>query len=283
MVALIFHNIVLRKRVKNRTIDLEKSLIRVKKTQEKLVESEKLASLGGLVFGVAHEINTPLGNSLTLATFLQKENLLLRDRFIEGKLKKTDMALTTESMNHSLSSLVRNLEKATSLVNAFKSIAVGSETDTRIEFDLEEYLRNLVLTYRSSYGESKYDILLNCPQNIILFGKPSQYHQIVSPLLSNSIVHGFRNQQQGIVEIDLFIKEQVLYLNYSDNGIGLSEEQMKHVFEPFYTSRRGEGHSGLGMFTVYNAVKSLNGDLEFMKGRKSGLSLMIKIPMPKKE
>jgi len=276
---LLIYNTLLRIQVKRKTKDLNNSIKRIEKTQEKLIESEKMASLGGLVIGVAHEINTPLGNALTLASFIQKESQELNEKFTDGVLKKSDMNKYTEMVDESSDILLKNLGNTANMIKAFKGIAIGHETDEESEFDLKDELNNLVLVYQSKIKDKDYSIKLNCSEGIRLYGKPINYYRIVENLISNSINHGFENADTGSINIDISVDDEILKINYCDTGKGIDKRKSEHIFEPFYTEKRGEGYTGLGLFTVYNIIKSLEGDIVLKTKIKQGLCLEIKIPI----
>jgi len=269
--------------VKRKTIDLKSSLVKIKETQEKLIESEKMASLGHLVAGVAHEVNTPLGNAITMATFMNKETDELIDKFEQGQLKKNEMKEYTLNVSNSGNELVKNLNEAANMIDAFKGVAVGNSTELISEFNLKDCLGNLVLTYRSKLRDSSHDILLNCPDDILLMGKSGLYFQLIGNLLNNSLEHGFNKILNGVIEIDVVINEKDLILHYSDNGVGVNKDELDQLFDPFYTSKRGEGHIGLGMFTVYNLVQTLRGEIKLLDKKNPGFHVMIQIPLNETE
>lgn len=278
---LLIYNTQLRFQVKRKTKDLKNSLKRIEETQKKLIESEKMASLGGLVIGVAHEINTPLGNALTVASFIQKESQELKDKFTDGVLKRSDINKYTDLVDESSDILLKNLDNTANMVKAFKGIAIGHETDEESEFDLKSELGNLVLLYQSKVKDKNYSITLNCLEEIRLYGKPIKYYRIVENLISNSIEHGFENMDTGSIYINVFVEGEFLKINYCDTGKGIDKIKSKHVFEPFYTEKRGTGHPGLGLFTVYNIIKSLEGDIVLKTNINQGLCLEITIPVKK--
>jgi len=276
---LIIYNGLLRIQVNRRTSDLNNSLKRLEETQEQLIESEKMASMGGLIVGVAHEMNTPIGNAITVASFIKKESTDIKVKIDDGHLKKRDIFDYMDTVNDSSDMLLNNLESTANMVNVFKGIASGHKTNEIIEFNLKDQLMNLILMYQAKTDIANHKIDLICPDSIKIVGKPSVYFHFVENLISNSFVHGFENMENGLIEIDVDINEDNLNIVYRDNGKGIPQSNRPHIFEAFYTEKRGRGHTGLGLFTVYNSIKSLKGEIKLINNKSVGATFEIKIPL----
>lgn len=275
---LLIHITILRIRVNNRTRDLRKSLADLKKAQDKLVQSEKLASLGGLVSGVAHEINTPLGNAISITSYFKKVHQEFIGKYQSGDLKKSDIIEFNDEMEALSSSLETNLQNGAHIVNAFKSVAQGQNADMSECFNLKAYLSNIAITFKHLLDIDNHSISIKCSELIEVCGKQSNYYLIFENLIKNSVEHGFRDQSNGMIEMEIKDEKDSVLITYRDNGTGVEKELYDKIFEPFYTDKRGKGHSGLGLYIVYNAVQSMEGQISTCEGMNHGLGFMIKIP-----
>lgn len=263
----------LERRVEGRTRDLQLAntelrgtLDKLRSTQSQLLQSEKLASLGGLVAGVAHEINTPIGVALTATSHLHDQ---------AKKADGDDPAAA--AAQRTLSFILDNLARAAKLVNNFKQIAADQTSGQRRRFELHSQLDASLSSLHPMIRKAGHEIELRCPPNIIIDGFPSSMHQVVANLVSNSLTHGFVNGP-GRIEINARALDQTAVIEYRDDGIGVSEDVRDHMFEPFYTTSRGAGSSGLGMHIVYNRIAQMGGAIELDSRSGSGVAITMTIP-----
>jgi len=242
---------------------LQESLETLKRTQNQLIQSEKMASLGGLVAGVAHEINTPLGISVTASSFLERKTKEIKELFDLNRLKRSDFKKYIEIGMESASSILANLNRAAELIQSFKQVAVDQTVEQKRTFDLKLYIDEVFISLRPRYKRTDHQITVNCPDNIELNSYPGVFMQVLTNLVMNSLLHGFDNIEQGLISIDITDNIQTVTIVYQDNGKGMNEEQLAKIYDPFYTTRRGQGGTGLGMHIVYNLVtQSLSGEIK---------------------
>ncbi|MEH6346694.1 MAG: HAMP domain-containing sensor histidine kinase [Bermanella sp.] len=234
----------------------------LEKVTYQLAHAEKLAALGSLVAGVAHELNTPLGIVLTASSSLGDATKKLQANFLDNKLTKTTFE---EETNHLLECSViieKNIHRASKLINNFKGIAVDQSSEQKRSFKLNELLEKLMTNLQPQLKKSPHVIEI-CGEKITIISYPGLLSQVITHLVNNSILHGFNKIEQGLITIKLS-KEggERVKITYRDNGCGMSEEVQKHIYEPFYsTSVNGIG-SGLGMNIVHNIVTGvLDGDI----------------------
>ncbi|WP_462148095.1 protein kinase domain-containing protein [Pseudoalteromonas gelatinilytica] len=237
-----------------RTNDLEESLKQLKLTQNHLVESEKMASLGRLVAGVAHELNTPLGVSVTASSNLLELIEQLRVAFEEQTLTRKDFVSSIANINEAGSIVYRNLNRAAELVANFKLVAVDTSNDEEREINLKEYLTDLVSSLSPALKKGHHSIQIDCNDDLVIKVDPGVIAHIFTNLILNSLIHGFENTQEGQINITAVLEGSNLKIHFRDNGKGMSKEVQSKIFEPFYTTKRGSGGSGLGMNIVYNLI-----------------------------
>lgn len=245
-----------------------------------LVESEKLSSLGGLVAGVAHEVNTPLGVCVTTASYMNRQNTELMALLEEGKLSKQGLDEYLKEEAESLRILAVSLERASELIRNFKQLAVEQSSTLETSFDLEEQINLVITTLKHEYKRTQHVFKVEIDQPIVLYGNPGIFHQIFTNLIMNSLIHGFTELQQGVIDIRVQKRASEVVIEYRDNGKGIPEENAKKVFEPFFTTKRQEGGSGLGMHIVHNLVsQGLGGRIELLKTQDAGICLLIEFPV----
>lgn len=274
-------NAMLEEKVRERTFQLETSLDDLKLAQNQMVEQEKMASLGGLVAGVAHEINTPIGISITAASHLDEGIRNLDRSFKEGKLTKTDFSQFMEMLGESNTIIQTNLYRAAELVKSFKLVAVDQSNEQSRLFDLREYLHNVYMSLGPKLKKTQHKLILNVPENLALYCDPGIFSQIMTNLVMNSLIHGFKGISQGDMHLDVTEHDNDIELVYRDNGRGLDPQIADRIFEPFVTTTRGQGGSGLGTHIVYNLVT------QALKGKIScesqvGNGVVFKIIFPRK-
>lgn len=251
----------------------------LEKTYEKLLEKEKLASLGGLVAGISHEINTPLGVSLSACSYLQGQNDALYKALLKGKLSKDKFSEYLESTSESISIINKNLTRAAELITSFKQISVDQSTSMHMKFFLKEYFESIFLTLKHEYKNKPFEYFINCDDSLEIYSNPGYISQIYTNLIMNSIKHGFIENRILLITIDVESNDDEIVIFYKDNGIGIAEENIKHIFEPFYTTKVNEGGSGLGLSIVYNLVTAnLDGTITFESQLNNGVLFTIRIP-----
>lgn len=237
--------------------DLKFTLDQLRRTQRQLIESEKLAALGGLVAGVAHEINTPLGVGVTAASHLQQETEHLARLLNDSRMTRAELDRFIEQARLSSDLVLRNLDRASHLVKSFKQVAVDQSSEQRRVIDAREYLAEILLSLHPRLKKSRIQIETVCPEHVIMDTFPGALYQILVNLVMNSLVHGYDEGTAGRIDIQVQRDGETVVIDYADDGRGMTEEIQKRIFEPFFTTRRGCGGSGLGMHIVYNLVTQI--------------------------
>ena len=259
--------------------DLKESLATLEETRDQLVQSEKMAALGGLVAGVAHEINTPVGVGVTAASFLENKTEELQNLYKTGDMKRSDLESYLQTIGEVSRSILINMERAAELISSFKQVAVDQSSTERRFFSINEYIKDVLLSLSPRYRKTGHDVVVHCPEGLEIFSFPGAYSQIVSNLVINSLVHGFKEIEKGIMTFDIQLKEQTIWFVYTDNGVGMDEEQAVKVFDPFFTTMRGQGGTGLGMTIVFNVVtQTLGGTIVCHSKKGHGIRVEIDLP-----
>ncbi|MBI1889804.1 MAG: AAA family ATPase [Burkholderiales bacterium] len=241
-------------KVEQRTEELVGKNRELQEAQKQLVESEKMASLGQLVAGVAHEINTPIGVSFTAITHFSKQTRRLVQTFQSGQVKKSDMTEFLDLAEEASEQLISNLSRASKLIQSFKQVAVDQSFDTVREFDLAIYLNELIVSLAPAVRKSGHATKLTCPQGIAMKSFPGALGQVVTNLVMNTLMHAFDGVEGGTIEITAKQFGGNVELSCRDNGVGIPDDIQSKIFDPFFTTRRASGGSGLGLHIVYNLV-----------------------------
>jgi signal transduction histidine kinase len=249
-------------------------------TQESLIRSEKLAGLGALVAGVAHELNTPVGNALTVATTLQDHTRVITQEFQTG-LRRASLEEFLAETRTAGELIVRNLQRAADLVTSFKHVAVDQTSENRRDFELSTTLEEIVATLSPMLKKTPYRLTLNIPSGIVLNSYPGALGQIVANLVNNSLLHAFDGREHGLMTLSAAVLDnQQVQVTFNDDGIGMPPETLKRIFDPFFTTRLGQGGSGLGMSIVHNLVYSLlGGTIEVQSTPEKGTRFTIQLPL----
>ncbi|MFT5758100.1 MAG: signal transduction histidine kinase [Alteromonadaceae bacterium] len=260
--------------------ELLSTLEKLHQFQGKLVESEKMASLGDMVAGVAHEVNTPIGLGVTASTLLADRLNEIKTAFEEKTLKSSHLKKFLNEGQENVDIIYRNLNRAANLISSFKKVAVDQSNENIHLFNVNDLLNEVVLTLAPEINRTPYRIELNCPDDLSVTSKPGPINQIIINLILNSIIHGFEARQYGTVYITVMLLSHQLNIHYRDDGIGIDESIKNKVFEPFTTTKRGSGGSGLGLHLVYNLVtQALGGSIEFQSEKDQGVSFDISFPI----
>lgn len=263
--------------VNEKTKSLEKLML-------ELNEREKLASLGSLVSGVSHEINTPLGIAITATSFLSEVNETFYKKLQNNDISRTDFEDYVKSINQSSSILEHNLGRAAKLVNSFKEIAVHQSIEEQMPFNMSEYLDMVVTSLHHETKKQHHKVVVNCEPGLIINSYAGAFSQIITNLMMNAIVHGHDESQNNHLNIliDFKVNGDLAILTFGDDGKGISEEHISHIFEPFYTTKRGLGGSGLGLNIVYNLVTGLlHGNIHCESKLGEGSRFIIEFPVAK--
>ncbi|MFA6137561.1 MAG: ATP-binding protein [Sulfurimonas sp.] len=279
----------LESRVESRTKELQDSLTMLKKTQVQLIESEKMAALGNLVSGVAHEVNTPLGNAITGGSIIERETKMLLKQMENGTLKKSIMEEKLHILSETSHLLLTSINHAANLIRSFKRISVDQSVEEKQDFNLNEYINEILLTFHNKLKKIPVTVKLEGDPNLVIKSYPGVYAQIISNFIQNSLLHGFNaGTRDATISISFNIEDQHLILTYSDNGSGMDDTIKNIAFEPFTTTKRSHGGTGLGLSIVYNLVtQKLLGTIalnsEPQKGVMFILTLPLQIPSSNKE
>lgn len=259
--------------------DLQATLTHLRAAQEQLIEAEKMASLGSLVAGIAHEINTPVGVGVTAASTLQEEVKEVRRRFESGELKRSELERFMEHADQASAILLQNLGQAASLISSFKQVAVDQTSEEHRVIQLNQYCHDVITSLKPKYKNRPISIINDCDAKIELNTPPGAIYQILSNLLLNSLVHAYEEDQAGAITIAAFQEDGKVVLEYQDDGKGIDPMYIKRIFDPFFTTRRGAGGSGLGLSVVYNLVTAtLKGTISAHSTVGQGTRFRILIP-----
>ena len=276
----------LERRVEKRTaqlnetnLALKQSLATVKKTQDKLVHTEKMASLGSLVAGVAHEINTPVGIGVTASSLLEDKTRQINSLHASGKMKHSDLEKYLKAANDASASILLNMNQAADLIRSFKQVAVDQSNEERRSFRVKEYINNVLLSLRPKLKKTNHHVQVECPDNLKINSYPGALSQIVTNLVMNSLLHGFSGIDRGEIQIKFSKTDADYLLTYSDNGVGMDANTCRNIFDPFFTTKRASGGTGLGMHIVFNLVtQTLSGKINCKSEPGKGTFYAIKIP-----
>jgi signal transduction histidine kinase len=251
----------------------------LQETQISLIEAEKLAALGRLVAGVAHEINTPVGTSLTVASSLERKTAMIAAEFAQGTLKRSTLNDFLEISREASSQLVANLNHAAGLIQSFKQVATDRNYSDQGIFDLGDLTEQIVMSLRSGLGKQNLTLNVECQPNLTMNSYPGPYGQVLTNLFLNSVAHAFPDGKGGAVEIKVKAsgKDDVEIL-FSDDGCGMNLGDRRKAFDPFFTTRRAQGSTGLGLHIVHSIVTNCLGgrlDLDSEPGKGTKIRLVL--------
>jgi signal transduction histidine kinase len=260
---------------------LAEAALRASETQRYLIETERLAALGRLVAGVAHELNSPVGISLTVASTLACRCAHFADQMASGPVRRSRLAEFTDGCRDAANQLVANLQRAGDLIQSFKQVAADrSDADRRV-FDLKLATEQIVASVRPGLPKYRGLLALEMPSDIILDSYPGAYGQVLTNLIFNAITHGFADGLGGhvLIEARRLGPEQV-EITFSDDGGGIPEDIQRHVFDPFFTTRRAQGRIGLGLYIVHNLVTDqLGGRITLVSAPGKGTTVCMTLPL----
>ncbi len=232
--------------------------------QAQLVTRERLAALAALVAGVAHELNTPLGNSIMMTSALQEATVKLQQKLASQVLRQSDLLEFIADTNEAASVIMRGLSSAATLVTDFKQVAVDHTTEQRQVFDLHQTMSELVSTMMQEIKAAGHMIELDIPEQITMNSYPGPLNQVISVMIENALVHAFEGRENGQMRLTACCNQAgQVQIRFQDNGVGIIEHHLRRIFDPFFTTKMGQGSGGLGMNICYNIVTTLlNGQIK---------------------
>jgi signal transduction histidine kinase len=259
--------------------ELEVTLDNLQQTQDQLIQSEKLAALGGLVAGVAHEINTPVGISVTAASTMAEETQDMADKYKANKISRTEFKDYLNTANQSAKLILSNMERAAEMIQSFKQVSVDQSTEQKRKFKLKEYSEDVMRSLYPRIRDKEIEILIDIDEKLELDGYPGAYSQVITNLVLNSLVHGFDGRESGKINLSAKAEDSSLQIEYSDNGKGIPGENIPKLFDPFFTTNKKAG-TGLGLHIVHNLVsQKLNGSIRCDSEPGAGAQFTITIPL----
>ncbi len=278
LLTLIIHNLLrqqqrIEHQVRQKSEELEE-------TQSKMVQQGRMAALGGMVAGISHELNTPVGNSLMAATVLQSRTAQVRKLLGDNNLKYSELSDYLESATESTRIIEQNIRRATDLVKNFKQVAVDQTSERRRSFSLSVIIDELVATLKPQLKHTPHTLEVDVPPHLLMNSYPGPLEQVITNLVMNSLAHAFEPGESGLLKLAVRkVDEDHIEMEYSDNGRGIDMEIRSRIFDPFFTTQLGRGGSGLGLHIAYNIVTDmLGGDIRLDEKTRKGVRFIITLP-----
>ncbi len=260
--------------------ELQQAFDQLSKMQDQLVEAEKLAALGGMVAGVAHEINTPVGIGVTLASHLVKITEQAAEKLKQGELKRRELEEYFADCREAAQIMLGNLNRTAGLVQSFKQVSADQVSEQRRSFNVREYLEDILRSMHSRLKHTHHQIRIECPPEIVIDSYPGAFSQILTNLIMNSLVHAYEEHEAGLITIAFRQNGAEYQLSYSDDGCGIPPENLGRIFEPFFSGKRSGGNTGLGLNILYNIVRKVfKGSVECKSKPGEGVVFAISFPV----
>lgn len=259
--------------------ELLSTLAKLHQFQGQLVETEKMASLGDMVAGIAHEVNTPIGLGVTASSLMVDRLDEIKTAFDNKTLKSSQLKKFLNQGEENIGIIFRNLKRAAKLISSFKKVAVDQSSVELSKINVKELIDEVSITLQGKLNRLNIELIVHCPENLVIESKAGPINQVLLNLTLNSIIHGFENRPKGVINISVFYLSNQLHLCYKDDGIGIDESIKTKIFEPFTTTKRGSGGSGLGLHLVYNIItQALNGHIDVESSANLGTTFNITFP-----
>lgn len=276
----------LERQVRQRTRQLEsandellEAYDNLKEAQGLIVQNEKLAALGQMVSGVAHEMNTPIGNAYTAATYLVGVAKSLNTKNQENNLKRSEFVEMLSEIESGADIIARNLHIASDLIFNFKQISADHQNMDLRTFNLYEVIKNVVISFSIDLRNANVRLEFLCKEEMPIRSYPGAVVHIVSNLIRNALIHGFEGRDSGHIRIEVFEFEDTVSLMIQDNGIGMSQATLNQIYDPFFTTKRSKGGTGLGLNIVHNMITNvLEGSITCESEPNKGTTFKIQLP-----
>lgn len=258
---------------------LSDTLNTLRQTQKQLVESEKMASLGNLVAGLSHEVNTPLGVCITAASMTEHSLNTMMEKYHDDTLTLAQYEALMDAVLEGQKILLKNLSQSAKLIESFKAVSVDQMHEEKRKVELHSYLEEIILSLKPKFEKIGHTIECHCPADLFAITYPGVLAQIITNLVLNSLMHGFEERDFGEITITVSEQDEKLELLYEDNGKGADPQVLKNIFEPFFTTRKNKGGTGLGMHIIYNLItQKLNGTITCSSVPGEGIRFEIHFP-----
>ncbi|NLH36983.1 MAG: HAMP domain-containing histidine kinase [Thermotogaceae bacterium] len=259
--------------------ELELALNELEETQQRVVNSEKMAALGKLMVNIAHDVNTPTGIIYSSATELLDKYALVNEKYAKDELTEDEFRNYLEITGQVLDIIIRNSQKIKELVQSLKRVAMQEVTETFSDINFKELTEDVLRTLHPKLRKTRIEVITNIPDSLVIHTVPGAWAQIFMNLIDNSITHGFGYDNPGRIEINAKVSSDVLIVEYKDNGKGMDEETKRKAFEPFFTTDEVHG-SGLGLSITYQlVVELLGGDILLESQKGKGVKFIMRIPI----
>ncbi len=261
------------------TVILFQDITLRKQMEKTLVRAETMSSLGDMVAGVAHEINTPIGVSVTAASFLATSTTDLTTAFKEDTLTQSELVDYLDTVNEATTIILPNLERAAKLIKSFKQVSADQASEAKSHIDLKEYIESVLLSLKPELKRAGLLVTVHCPDDVQMISYPGALSQVITNLVMNSKAHAFDQYEGGSLTFDIKRSGEDIHILYSDNGKGISEEHLDDVFTPFFTTGRDKGNSGLGLHISQTLVQTvLKGSMTVSSKLNEGTQFSLIIP-----
>ena len=266
--------------ITKRTESLNESLLQLRRSQNQLIQTEKMTSLKSVIIGISHEINTPLGIAITSASILRDSFYQFNNQIKKSDISKKDFQELYDNTQDSLSMISNNLESIAALINNFKVILQEQSENELCQFDLRNYLNMIYQTQKARFKNIAHEFILDCPTPFLINSYPDVFFKIISNLILNSFIHGFDKRNNCVINISVSMEnDETVKLVYKDTGHGIPQENLDKIFNPFFTTKTGKGEKGLGLYIVYNLVMArLKGTIQCNSSLDDGATFIITFP-----
>ncbi|RKZ72862.1 MAG: hypothetical protein DRQ57_16205, partial [Gammaproteobacteria bacterium] len=267
-------------KVVERTAQLDEKIAELTQTRKELVESEKMASLGGLVAGIAHEINTPIGICVTAASTLADRTTETATAYHNNQLKGSALKAYFNMAQSSSSLVLNNLNRADELIQNFKQVAVDQSNLDKRSFAMKKNIQDTLISLKSHLKKTPHQITVHGDEQIEINSYPGAFSQIITNLIMNSVRHAYSIEETGNLHFEIKLDSEHLIIEYSDDGCGIPPENLAKIFEPFFTTARNQGDTGLGLHIVFNLVtQKLQGIISVQSEVGVGTTFILNLPL----
>ncbi|KJU85563.1 two-component sensor histidine kinase [Candidatus Magnetobacterium bavaricum] len=251
----------------------------LKQSQDRLVQAEKMASLGQLVAGVAHEINTPVGIAVGAASQLQYLTKTIATSIANKTAKKDDLFQYMHNAQEASQLILANLQRTSDLVRSFKMVSADQTSHEKRRFKVKDYAESLIMSLSPKLKTTSIKLEIKCPPDLEMDSFPGALAQVLTNLIINALMHAYDEGAAGNILIDIYRDDAFVVINFTDDGRGIAPENMGKIYDPFFTTNRAQGGTGLGLNITYNIVtQTLKGTIECQSTVDKGTTFIVRIP-----